>query len=127
MDPQAEMIWELRDQQLRSQEDMARMMDTVWEMAVAMARMEKRPAEAETPATASEPEQMPPPSPPPMRFQPVPVAPPAITMYDFPALGMPVGVSLPRPAVSEEDTKIGIRTLDALKTRTRNHWTSTVS
>ena len=78
-------------------------MDTVREMDVAVARMEKRPAEAETPAAASEPEQMPPPPPPPVWFPPFPIAPPAVGMYDFPASGMPVGAPLPRPAVSEED------------------------
>ena len=80
---------------------MSRLMDTVREMAIAVARMEKRPAEAETPTVASELEQMPPP---PVRFPPVPVAPPAVGMYDFPTSGMPVGVPLPRPAVREEDT-----------------------
>ena len=79
-------------------------MDIVREMAIAVARMEKRPAEAETPVAASEPEQIPPPPPPPVRFLTVPVAPPIVGMYDFPTSGMPVGVSLPRPAVSEEDT-----------------------
>ena len=78
-------------------------MDKVQEMAVVVARMEKRPAEAETLAAASEPKQIPPPSPPPVRFLTVPVAPPAVGMYDFPASGMPVGAPLPRPAVSEED------------------------
>ena len=101
VDPKAEMIRELRDQKQRSQQVMARLMDTVREMAVVVARMEKRLTEAETPIAASEPEQIPPP---PVRFPPVPVAPPIVGMYDFPTSGMPVGVPLPRKAVSEEDT-----------------------
>ena len=80
------------------------MMDIVRKMVVAMARMNKRPAKAETPVATSELEQIPPPPAPPVWFSTVPVASAAVGIYDFPTSGMPVGVPLPRPAVSEEDT-----------------------
>lgn len=44
------------EDQDRLRDDLASVLDLVREVAVAMARMEKRPEEAETPASTSEPQ-----------------------------------------------------------------------
>lgn len=57
------------------------MLDMVKEMAVAMARMEEMPVEAEAPATICEPEHVPPPLP--MLFPPISKGPPAVGVHEI--------------------------------------------
>ena len=62
------------------------MLDSVREVAVAMAHMEKRPVEVETPAETFEP-HLPPPAP---QYPSIPTAPPVTSHYELPAMHMPV-------------------------------------
>ena len=64
----------------------ARVLDSVREVAVAMARLEKRPVEAEAPTATSEP-HLPPPAP---QYPSVPTEPPVTCRYELPAMPMPV-------------------------------------
>lgn len=103
VEPQAEMIRILREEQLLAQEDqqqsrddMTRILETVREMVVVVARMEKRPVEAETPAVTSEPGYV---LPLPLlsaQFPHIPTAQPTLGGYEMPTPLMPVGVPLPR-------------------------------
>ena len=65
------------------------------EVAVAMASLEKRPVEAETPAEISEPQHVPPPPPPP-QFPPIPTPVPTVSGHEVPPPSMPVMVPAPR-------------------------------
>ena len=62
--------------------DVARVLDSVREVAVAMARLEKRPVETEAPAATSEP-QLSPPAP---QYPSVPTAAPVTSHYELPAM-----------------------------------------
>ena len=87
-----------REDQRQSREEIARVLDTVREVVVAMARLEKRPAEAETPAETSEPLHVPPPPrpPPPPQFPPILTPTPAVSGHEVPPSSMPVMVPAPR-------------------------------
>lgn len=71
-------------------------MDTVWEMVVAVARLEKRPIRVETPAKASGIEQVLPPLPPPTPYPHIPPLRKAEWSYEIPKPRMLVGVPLPK-------------------------------
>lgn len=68
---------------------------------MAVARLEKRPAEVETPVETSELERIPPLPLPPPQFPHVPITPPTIGLYDILTPGTLVGVLLPRKTSSE--------------------------
>lgn len=74
---------------------MSRLLDTIRVMAVAMARLENRQVEAETPTKASHLKHVPPLPPPPIQFPHIPIASPIVGLYEIQAPGMPVGVLLP--------------------------------
>lgn len=76
-------------------------MDIVQQMAAAMAKLEKKPTEAETSVAASESEQIPPL--PLAQFPHVSIATPVVGQYDILAPRMPVGLPLPRPVDSEAE------------------------
>ena len=76
--------------------DVARVLDSVREVAVAMARLEKRPVEVETPAATSEP-HLPPPVP---QYPSVPTVPPVTSHYELLAMPMPVRHHLGRKRVT---------------------------
>lgn len=67
-----------------------------------MARLEKRPVDAKILAEAFEPERVQPLSS--AHFLHVPTGQHAVGLYQFPGLGMPVGVLLPRQADNEAKT-----------------------
>lgn len=73
---------------------MNRLLDTIREMVMTVARLEKRPLEAEILAKATEPERTPPLPPPIAQFPQVPIAPSTLGLYEILALRMPVGVPL---------------------------------
>lgn len=56
MGPQTEMIRFLHEDQQSSQDDMNRLLDTIQEMVIVVARLEKRPVETETLTEAFEPD-----------------------------------------------------------------------
>lgn len=76
------------DEQRQSRQDMSRMFDTIREMAVAAAKLEKRPTEGETPIAASEPNQS--------RFLPPPLVAP---VPHVPTVSPVVGQFVPMQAV----------------------------
>ena len=65
--------------------DVARVLDSVREVVVAMARLEKRPVETEAPAATSEP-HLPPPAP---QYPSVPTPAPVTSHYELPAMPVP--------------------------------------
>lgn len=82
-----------REDQQRPCDDMSQLLDTVREMVVAVARLEKGQAEAKTLAKASEPEHVPPPPLLPAQFPHVPTTPSGVGIL---TPGIPVRVLLPK-------------------------------
>lgn len=84
-------------------------MDTVRDMVVAIARLEKRMTEVENPAVIYQPEKVP--SPPPLRVEFLHVLAGLLVLGldDMPPPGMPVGVPFSRPAGSEQAKTIELR------------------
>lgn len=86
---------------------MNRLLEIIREMAVVLARLEKRLVEAESPIETFEPKRIPPlpPPPPPLPsvrpFPHVSTASPTMGLYNMPTLGMPVRVPLPRQTSSK--------------------------
>lgn len=77
-------------------------MDSVCNMTVIKARLEKKLVEVETFVETSQLERVPPSPPLRAEFPLVSPAPPAVGLYDMPAPGMPTGISLRRQADIEQ-------------------------
>lgn len=81
------------DDQQWSCEEITQLLDIVREMAMVMAKLEKRPKSEKTLAEASELELV---LPLPTQYPHIPLVQPTVGLYEILALGMLVGVPLPR-------------------------------
>lgn len=71
---------------------MTRLLDMIKDMVVAVARLEKKPAEAQSPTATSELEHVLPQPPPQVQFPHIPTSQPEIRVY----VGMQLGEALPK-------------------------------